>query len=81
MSICKTCGQEMNLASGCTLRRYANEKKDRLPYMPEDPERNPRCHDCGVQPGQFHHPGCDMEECPDCGGQLITCSCSHGESA
>jgi hypothetical protein len=33
------------------------------------------CHDCNVQPGGFHHPGCDMERCPRCGAQLISCGC------
>jgi len=31
------------------------------------------CHDCGAPEGYLHLPGCDMEECPICGGQLITC--------
>lgn len=35
------------------------------------------CHDCAVLPGQFHVPGCDMEECPACGGQSIGCGCVH----
>jgi hypothetical protein len=34
-----------------------------------------RCHDCGARPGHFHHPGCDVEECPRCRGQLISCDC------
>ncbi len=34
-----------------------------------------RCHDCGAKPGFYHHPGCDVEECPGCGGQLIGCEC------
>lgn len=33
------------------------------------------CHDCNVQDEGYHHPGCDMEICPKCGGQLITCLC------
>ena len=35
------------------------------------------CHDCGVQEGQFHKPGCDMEHCPFCGHQLISCDCCY----
>ena len=35
----------------------------------------PRCGDCGVLPGGVHHPGCDIEECPRCHTQLITCDC------
>ena len=35
------------------------------------------CHDCGVREGEIHQLGCDMERCPFCGGQLITCSCQY----
>lgn len=35
------------------------------------------CHDCGVREGQIHSLGCDMERCPFCGGQLITCGCKY----
>ncbi len=34
------------------------------------------CHDCGAKEGEIHMWGCDMEECPFCGGQLISCDCS-----
>jgi hypothetical protein len=38
-----------------------------------------KCHDCGAKEGQFHQPGCDMERCPFCGGQLLSCDCSYRE--
>ena len=33
------------------------------------------CGDCGVLPGQFHVPGCDIEECPRCGEPRLSCDC------
>jgi len=35
------------------------------------------CHDCDVKVGELHVLGCDMERCPICGNQLITCDKSH----
>ena len=58
----------------------------RLPYGAERyPEGYPaewldtplpaHCHDCAVPLGQLHVPGCDMERCPKCQGQAISCGC------
>ena len=41
--------------------------------------KSERCGDCGVRRDGFHHRGCDMEECPRCSGQLISCGCDESE--
>lgn len=33
------------------------------------------CRDCGALIGEFHVPGCDREECPQCGDQAFGCNC------
>jgi hypothetical protein len=36
------------------------------------------CHDCFAIKGEFHMPGCDVEECPVCHGQAFGCRCLEG---
>ena len=37
------------------------------------------CGDCGTPRGGFHHRGCDLEECPYCRSQLLSCGCLDDE--
>jgi hypothetical protein len=34
-----------------------------------------RCHDCEIKHGGIHHAFCDVEKCPVCDDQLISCDC------
>lgn len=76
MAICDDCGQEMTTAASCTadtlILHFERFRRFRV-RQAIGPEG--RCGDCGVQAGGFHHLGCDIERCPRCSGQLISCGC------
>lgn len=81
MAVCNWCKNEMLDPATITCVQAVKfpdgETVAAIPYTPEDDMS--RCHDCGVAAGGLHHPGCDMEECPRCGGQLIGCGCLDDE--
>lgn len=77
---CDTCGQEMTdpNTKSCT---HQVVKIDGVWWLRNNTyfDDNEKCHDCGITNGfpNYHHPGCDMERCPKCGGQAIGCECNY----
>lgn len=72
---CPYCGQDMNEADSCSKNIITEPNGDwfyAIPYGQEgDRPAKGRCHDCGVKPGGTHHPGCDVEQHPENGRQLL----------
>lgn len=77
MAICRVCKKDMTEADGCTANKHIEYADGvRLPASTEHfDEPDGRCHDCRAKHGKYHHTGCDVERCPRCGRQLISCGC------
>lgn len=83
MAVCRLCEQEMTTAASCTVDvlHVAGHPVALIAFGAEPgvPTFCLRCDDCGVARGGQHHLGCDMQRCPLCRGQLVTCYCSFDE--
>jgi len=77
MATCNLCNQEMTTGASC--REVIIDGQ--IPFGKEtvvnwtDP--HDKCPDCGVKVGGFHHDRCDIEECPICHGQRLSCDCQE----
>lgn len=75
-AICEICQQDMLKVDGCIPHGYGKTISGIYWVAPMMGNEFSRCHDCGAKNNQLHHPGCDMELCPKCGGQAISCDCN-----
>jgi hypothetical protein len=69
--ICEYCNKDMLLVDTCTATEVEFPSGEILASIPN--QKEDVCHDCCATRGKFHHPGCDMEQCPKCQGQIISC--------
>lgn len=81
MAQCKYCKKDMLRSNGCSISEV--DLKDgtykRIKYGEESEkfklQREGRCSDCGAKKGYYHHFRCDVEQCPRCKRQLLSCDC------
>jgi hypothetical protein len=84
---CDWCKEEMSgptpadSCKGNSIVEFpTGEELAAIPYDPDCASPTDRCHDCNIAQHGLHHPGCDTECCPKCGGQLIGCGCLDEDS-
>jgi len=82
--ICPACGQDMRDAESCggPLLQVAGEVFERVRFGQESGNRWEEfdfCPGCNVSHGGLHHPGCDIEECPRCRTQYLSCDCGEAD--
>lgn len=78
MAICLDCEREMTTAASCTVTSL-HVGDTTFPMARHRRSGAGRCGDCGVEPGGYHHLGCDLASCPRCGRQLLSCGCPFDE--
>ena len=72
---CEYCNHEMSGISCMGYFVINGIKFDRTKFGSEENNYGEICGDCSVKKDQIHHVGCNIERCPKCGGQALTCDC------
>ena len=67
-----------------TVKTYCinSRRFKRIPYGGETNDWGAELHnctDCGVTKSRLHLLGCDVEQCPCCGGCAVACGCSYDD--
>ncbi len=81
LSVCVFCFGDISVDHivSCENNRFINYPDGgtatSIPFVPANILEGLRCPDCNVRIGGYHHPGCEHEMCPRCGGRLLTCGC------
>lgn len=60
--------------------RIGGRDFDRIPCGYEQGEWygiEDHCSNCGMLTGFLHHLPCDLEQCPRCKGQALSCNCKY----
>ena len=83
MAVCSRCKKEMTFGGSCvgeTLtiegRKYPRIRFGKEALALGGIMMSSDCSDCHVTIGALHHLNCDIEECPKCGGQFLSCNCN-----
>lgn len=73
---CLFCRNKLKISACCRAKfmEIDDEPFERIPN--DSGEEMDICGDCDAELGELHHMGCDMEQCPACRGQLISCDCN-----
>lgn len=81
MAVCRWCNKEMRGAMSCSVGALHLDGKrvEMISWGAGGRHERGKCHDCGVAPGGFHHLGCDLQRCPLCRRQMMTCGCRFDE--
>ena len=74
-AICKYCNCDMTEVDSCTKTTVNIDGIEYVRSRFHFNEQSGRCHDCGIIHGELHHCNCDVEQCPVCKDQLLSCGC------